>query len=37
MLSKRPVSALRTHEVINQPPPLADYNLFTTDSVMAAM
>ncbi|MBI3681336.1 MAG: acyl-CoA dehydrogenase family protein [Acidobacteria bacterium] len=25
-----------THEVLNQPPALADYNLFTTDQVLAA-
>jgi putative acyl-CoA dehydrogenase len=25
-----------THEVLNQPPPLVDYNLFTTDRILAA-
>jgi putative acyl-CoA dehydrogenase len=27
--------AAHTHEVLNQPPPLVDYNLFTTDRVLA--
>jgi putative acyl-CoA dehydrogenase len=26
-----PITALRTHEVTNQPPPLVDYNLYDTD------
>jgi putative acyl-CoA dehydrogenase len=29
------VRAVGTHEVVNQPPPLADYNLFATDRVLA--
>jgi putative acyl-CoA dehydrogenase len=36
MQSKRPMSALRTHTVFNQPPPLAGYNSFTTDPVLVA-
>ena len=27
-------TGVRTHEVTNQPPPLADYNVFTADTVM---
>jgi putative acyl-CoA dehydrogenase len=29
-----PGAAFRTHEVFNQPPPLADYNLFATDRAL---
>lgn len=29
------VRAAGTHEVVNQPPPLVDYNLFSTDRVLA--
>jgi putative acyl-CoA dehydrogenase len=36
MLSKRPMSMLRTHEVFNQPLPLGDKNLLTTDPVLVA-
>jgi putative acyl-CoA dehydrogenase len=36
MLPRQPVSALGTHEVINQPPPLPDRNLFTIDTVITA-
>ena len=31
MASLRPVSSFDTHEVFNQPPPLEDVNLFTSD------
>src|SRR4051795_6129357 len=32
--SRNKVTGVRTHEVTNQPPPLADYNVFTADQVM---
>lgn len=34
MASHNPIRDLRTHEVTNQPPPLEDYNLFDTDTVL---
>ncbi len=35
MASLRPVSSFDTHEVFNQPPPLEDINLFTSDLALA--
>jgi len=35
MIGKRPLAALDTHEVFNQPPPLEDVNLFTSDRALA--
>ncbi len=35
MASLRPVSSFDTHEVFNQPPPLEDVNLFTSDCALA--
>jgi len=35
MQTYRPIADLPTHEVTNQPPPLAGYNLFTADRVLA--
>ena len=35
MASLRPVSSFDTHEVCNQPPPLEDINLFTSDLALA--
>src|SRR4051812_34361334 len=32
--SRNKVTGVRTHEGTNQPPPLADYNVFTADQVM---
>jgi len=34
MGSLRPVASFETHEVFNQPPPLEDINLFTTDRAL---
>lgn len=34
MVSLRPVSSFDTHEVFNQPPPLEDVNLFTSDRAL---
>ncbi len=30
-----PITALRTHKVTNQPPPLADVNLYEPDAVLS--
>jgi putative acyl-CoA dehydrogenase len=30
----RPTTHLETHDVVNQPPPFEDVNLFTADRVM---
>jgi putative acyl-CoA dehydrogenase len=35
MPPRQPVSTFESHEVTNQPPPLADYNLFDTDLILA--
>ncbi len=34
MPARDPIAVLSTHEVTNQPPPLADYNLFDSDSAL---
>ena len=34
MTAIRDEAAFSTHEVLNQPPPLVDYNLFTTDAAL---
>lgn len=34
MVSLKPISRLETHEVANQPPPLADINLLTSDRAL---
>jgi putative acyl-CoA dehydrogenase len=36
MLPLRPRDQLDTHAVLNQPPPLPDYNAFTDDALMAS-
>ncbi|HEX6120261.1 MAG TPA: acyl-CoA dehydrogenase family protein, partial [Dongiaceae bacterium] len=36
MPSLQPLPSHRTHEVTNQPPPLEDYNVFTTDPCLQA-
>ncbi len=36
MLPREPIAALGTHEVTNQPPPLAERNLFETDPILRA-
>ncbi len=36
MPPRQPISVFDSHEVTNQPPPLADYNLFDSDPVLAA-
>ena len=33
---QRPVTGHTTHEVLNQPPPLEDYNTFVTDAALVA-
>lgn len=35
MVSLRPVARFETHEVFNQPPPLEDINLFTSDRALS--
>ena len=34
MSALRPIASLDTHEVVNQPPPLEDVNLFTNDRAL---
>lgn len=36
MPPRQPISVFDSHEVLNQPPPLADYNLFDSDPVLRA-
>jgi len=36
MPPRAPIATLETHEVTNQPPPLAAYNLFDTDPILRA-
>lgn len=35
-MASKPLPAFTTHEVFNQPPPLRDYNVFTTDPILMA-
>ncbi|MCZ6860655.1 MAG: DNA alkylation response protein, partial [Alphaproteobacteria bacterium] len=34
MSARDPIAVLSTHEVTNQPPPIADYNLFESDRAL---
>ena len=34
MPPRQPISVLDSHEVMNQPPPLVDYNLFDSDAIL---
>ena len=36
MPPRQPIAVFDSHEVVNQPPPLADYNLFDSDPILRA-